>query len=130
MMMPTQQKIHWLARALAILVFFLLGVPATVHAADPDLKPGDTIGPHNWERVKGMVGENLLNRIKSGYSFKIKSPKIAKPPKEYIAATANFSPQVKLGANGELLNYVAGSPFPEVAPSDPQIALKLIWNFY
>ncbi|MGZ8485981.1 MAG: DUF1329 domain-containing protein, partial [Candidatus Binatia bacterium] len=130
MMMPTQKKIHWLACWFAILVFFLLGVPATVHAADPDLKPGDTIGPKNWQRAKGMVGENLLNRIKSGYGFKIKQSRFVSNPKEYDAATSLYSGSVKLAANGELLNYVAGSPFPDVAPNDPQIALKLIWNFY
>ncbi|HEY2922319.1 MAG TPA: hypothetical protein VGK77_25350, partial [Candidatus Binatia bacterium] len=37
-----------------------------VHAADADLKPGDTIGPNNWQRIQGMVGENFLNRIKAG----------------------------------------------------------------
>jgi len=46
--------------------------PQSLSASESDLKPGDTIGPHNWERVKGMVGENLLNRIKQGYTFKIK----------------------------------------------------------
>jgi hypothetical protein len=41
-------------------------------AADADLRPGDSVGPQNWERVKGMVGENLLSRIKGGYTFQIK----------------------------------------------------------
>jgi hypothetical protein len=31
-----------------------------LRAAEVDLKPGDTIGPHNWQKVQGMVGENLL----------------------------------------------------------------------
>ncbi len=92
MMMPTQQKIHWLARWFAILVFFLLGVPATTHAADPDLKPGDTIGPNNWQRAKGMVGENLLNRIKSGYSFKIKQSRFVSNPKEYLTRQRAYIP--------------------------------------
>src|SRR5918992_5398532 len=83
-----------------------------VHAASEiNLKPGDTVGPHNWEKLKGMVGENLLMRIKHGYSFKIKEPKSLKPPKEYLEATERYSYQVRLGSNGELLNYVAGVPF-------------------
>ena len=91
MRLTTQQKIHRLSCSFAIFVFFLLGVPATAHAADADLKPGDTIGPNNWERVKGMVGENLLNRIKSGYSFKIKQSRIVGNPKEFDAATSLYS---------------------------------------
>jgi hypothetical protein len=102
-----------------------------VHAAsEVDLQPGDTVGPHNWEKVKGMVGENLLNRIKQGYSFKIKEPKSLKPPKEYIDATERYSNQVRLGSNGELLDYIAGIPFPDVNLKDPQVGLKLAWNFY
>ena len=130
MILPTRQKVLWLFCSFVIFVFLLLDVAATAHAADPDLKPGDTIGPNSWERAKGMVGENLLNRIKSGYSFKIKQSRFVGNPKEFDAATSLYSGSVKLAANGELLNYVAGSPFPEIAPSDPQIALKLIWNFY
>lgn len=95
-----------------------------------DLKPGDTIGPHNWQRVQGMVGENLLNRIKGGYTFQIKAPKIYKPIKEYAETTEKYSGKVRLGPNGEILNYVAGQPFPNIDPSDPQIGQKLGWNFF
>jgi hypothetical protein len=119
--------------------FLLIGllIPAVIltclqsfSVADTDLKPGDTIGPHNWERVKGMVGENLLNRIKQGYTFKIKQGRQVGIPKEYSAATSRYSAEVKLAANGELVNYVAGLPFPDVSANDPQAGLKSIWNFY
>ena len=104
--------------------------PGSAQAADPELKPGDVIGPDNWQRVQGMVGENLLQRIKQGYTFKIKQGRAVGTPKEFSAATRRYSDQVKLGSNGELVNYVAGVPFPEVGISDPQAGLKLIWNFY
>jgi hypothetical protein len=129
MMLPTQQKVHWRSCWFAILVSFLLGLAATVHAADHDLKPGDTIGPNNWERVKGMVGQNLLNRIKGGYSFQIKESRPRKFPKEYLDATEKHAARVSLGANGELLNYVAGIPFPKLEFGDPQAGLTLAWNF-
>jgi hypothetical protein len=77
-----------------------------------------------------MVGENLLNRIKQGYSFKIKEPKNFKLPKEYLEATERYSAQVRLSNHGELLNYVAGIPFPNFDPTDLQAGLKLAWNFY
>jgi Protein of unknown function (DUF1329) len=113
--------------------FFLissLGFANGLCAAESDLKPGDTIGPHNWQKVQGMVGENLLNRIKQGYTFNIKHGRSIGFPREYNAATARYFSAVKLGPNGELLNYVAGLPFPDVRFSDPQVGLKMAWNFY
>lgn len=102
----------------------------TLWAAEVDLKPGDTIGPHNWQRVQGMVGENLLSRIKQGYTFKIKSSKIIEPLREYDAATEKYSGKTRLGLSGELLNYVAGRPFPAFNANDPQAGQKVAWNFY
>jgi Protein of unknown function (DUF1329) len=117
-------------RACGLMLCLLLICPLVLSAADVDLKPGDTIGPDNWQRVHGMVGENLLRRIKQGYTFKIKQPKYFKPPREYMEATEKYSKAVRLGRNGELSNYIAGLPFPGLDPQDPQAGLKLAWNFY
>ncbi|MFQ5849929.1 MAG: DUF1329 domain-containing protein [Candidatus Binatia bacterium] len=111
-------------------ILFLLFLPLKAGAEEAGLKPGDTIGPHNWRVVKEMVGQNLLNRIKKGYTFQIKEAKIFKPPREYIEATEKYSGRVRLGPNGELLNYVLGLPFPKLDRSDPQAGQKLAWNFY
>ena len=108
----------------------LLSFAFSSHAAEADLKPGDTIGPQNWQRIQGMVGENFLNRIKSGYTIQIKAPKIYHPLKEYVEATEKYSGKVALGPNGELLNYVAGQPFPKLDLGDSQIGQKLAWNFF
>jgi hypothetical protein len=112
----------------AIFLLLLNFSPAT--ANDGDLKPGDTIGPENWEKARGMVGENLLTRIKQGYTLRIKPGRSIGVPKEFNVATTRYSGQVKLESNGELLNYVAGLPFPNVHLDDPQIGLKMAWNFY
>jgi hypothetical protein len=116
-------------------IFWLLGLPSPPNvrglwASEVDLKPGDTVGPHNWQRVEGMVGENLLNRIKQGYILKIKESRSMGVPKEYTAATGRYSGEARLGSNGELFNYVAGLPFPDVHLTDPQVGLKMAWNFY
>lgn len=103
---------------------------AEVLGADAELKPGETIGPHNWQRVQGMVGEAMLARIKAGYTFQIKEPKVYRPVKEYAEATEKYSGKVRLGPNGELLNYVAGLPFPSFDPREPQAGQKLAWNFF
>jgi uncharacterized protein YxjI len=134
-MKPTAQRqrlIHCRTAAAYVLscLFVLFSFASVVSAADPDIKPGDTIGPENWQRVQGMVGENLLNRIKSGYTLQIKPTKTYRPLKEYVEATEKYSSKVSLGPNGELLNYVAGQPFPKFDSSDPQIGQKLAWNFF
>ena len=127
-------KLEQNRRALIVRFLFIpilfFSVAARLMAAEADLKPGDTVGPHNWEKVTGMVGENLLNRIKQGYTFKIKGPKNIKPPKEYLDATEKYSGRVRLGKDGELFNYVGGLPFPNFDASDAQSGLKLAWNFY
>ena len=97
---PNQRGISLLALGLLIAGYAALFSASLSCAAEPDLKPGDTIGPQNWERVKGMVGENLLNRIKRGYSFQIKNDRSIGPPREFVAATAKYAGQVKLGLQG------------------------------
>jgi hypothetical protein len=112
-----------------IVVSLLVLVSGNAHAQNTNLKPGDVIGPQNWQRVQGMVGENLLNRIKGGYTFKIKESRPRRHPREYIAATEKYAGKVTLGSRGELVNWIAGQPFPNLSPSDLQAGLKLAWNF-
>jgi hypothetical protein len=62
--------------------------------------------------------------------FKIKESRSYNPPKEYMDVTERYFGQVRMSRSGELINYIAGGPFPKLDPSDPQIGLKLAWNFY
>ena len=111
-------------------LLFLVFLPLNIGSAEVDLQPGDTIGPHNWERIKGMAGENFISRVKQGYTFQIKRPTRYQPPREYVEATIKYAGRVRLGPGGELLNHVAGSPFPKIDPRDPQAGQKIAWNFY
>ena len=52
--------------AAILIIFVALSLPSSSPAADTELKSGDTIGPNNWQRIQGMVGDNFLNRIKAG----------------------------------------------------------------
>ncbi|HUC97804.1 MAG TPA: DUF1329 domain-containing protein, partial [Candidatus Polarisedimenticolaceae bacterium] len=118
------------AAPIFLYIVMLLSFPPIAAAAEADLQPGDTIGPKNWQRIEGMVGENLLSRVKAGYTIQVKPPKTYRPLKEYVEATEKYSGKVGLGPNGELLNYVAGQPFPKFDANDPQIGQKLAWNFF
>jgi uncharacterized protein YxjI len=115
---------------LALILCGFAAAPQSSPAADADLKPGEVISGQNWQRIQGMVGENFLNRVKAGHKLQIKEPKVYRPLKEYVEATEKYSGKVGLGPNGELLNYVAGQPFPKIDPSDSQIGQKLAWNFF
>ncbi len=50
-------------------------------------------------------------------------------PKAYVEATEKYAGQVKLTPEGTVEGYVAGLPFPTIDPNDPNVALKLAWNF-
>ena len=110
--------------------FLLTYSPLSLRAAEVDLRPGERIGPDNWAKVSGMVGENLLSRIKQGYTFRIKASRPTAFPREYSAATQRYSEHVRLAPNGELINYVAGLPFPDFNFNEQDAGLKLAWNFY
>ena len=128
-----QHRPPWPSRVIygVLTCFLVLFAHASITlAAEVELKPGETIGPQNWQKIQGMVGENLLNRVKAGHTISIKAPKTYRPLKEYAEATEKYSGKVRLGANGELINYVAGQPFPKIDPGDPQIGQKLAWNFF
>src|SRR3989304_6587728 len=87
---PMTKCLSAICRGLASAIM-LLSLALVAHAAEVDLKPGDTIGPQNWQRAQGMVGENFLNRIKQGHTIQIKAPKIYRPLKEYTEATEEES---------------------------------------
>jgi hypothetical protein len=50
-------------------------------------------------------------------------------PRAYLAATEKYASQTALGPKNELLNWVAGKPFAEIDPSDPQAGPKIMYNF-
>jgi hypothetical protein len=123
-------RLSCLHHAVLIAACIALFFPALASRGDESgPKPGDTVGPHNWQVVRGMVGENFLRRMKGGYSFQVKEPRPRTAPREYLLATERYSDRVKLGPDGELVDYVAGLPFPRFDRNDPRAGLKLAWNF-
>jgi len=55
--------------------------------------------------------------------------KLAWPP-AYREATEKYWSQVRLADDGlRLEGYVAGAPFPRIDPTDPHVAVKLVWNY-
>lgn len=110
------------ALALAISVFSAIPAGAQV-------QPGDVITPNNASKVENLVSPGNFALVKQGMMMKVTPATHLDWPPPYKAATEQYSPQVSLGSDGELKNYVAGLPFPLVDANDPQAATKIMWNF-
>ena len=95
-----------------------------------DVQPGDTVGPNDVAKIRDLISPGLEWCVKYGLPMRIVAPKTVTWPAEYKQATEKYAGQVKLEGDGlTLSNYVAGLPFPNLDPNDPQVALKIMWNF-
>jgi hypothetical protein len=98
--------------------------------AQADVVPGDKITPDNVDKVKDLVSPGLEWCIKHGFPITVGETKRTEWPKAYKEATEKYAGQVKLGADGlSIQNYVAGQPFPSIDLKDPQVAIKIMFNY-
>jgi len=101
-----------------------------VSAARADVVPGDSITRANADAVRELVSPGLMWCVKRGLPMRIVAPRTVAWPRAYKEATEKYAGQVKLSADGLTVeNYVAGQPFPNVTPDDPQFAFKVMWNY-
>ncbi|MGH7857308.1 MAG: DUF1329 domain-containing protein, partial [Candidatus Binatia bacterium] len=113
-----------------LLLVALLAFLVPVRPSLADVSPGEVITPENADKVKDLVSPGLEWCIRYGWPMRIVETKKIEWPKAYREATEKYSPQVKLAGDGLTLeNYVAGQPFPTLDPNDPQIAIKIMWNY-
>jgi Protein of unknown function (DUF1329) len=110
----------------ALATIMTLVLPALAHA---HLSDGQMITQSNDESVADLVSPGNFVMVKQGMTMKIVPTGNLEWPAPYRAATEKYSPQVRLSPNGELTSYVAGLPFPMLDANDPQVALKIMWNF-
>lgn len=95
-----------------------------------DVQPGDVITKANVDKAKDLMSPGLEWCVKHGMVMKIVPYKKIEWDKRYREATEKYSGQAKLAPDGRsVLNHIAGQPFPTIDPNDPQIALKIMWNF-
>jgi hypothetical protein len=126
----------------AACVAFAVGAPrATVAAEDagvaPSFKEGDVITyeqidslrpflpPEFWANRDFFFYEGM--RLEIGPFYRDYSP-----PAEFLQASERFAGQAKLGPDGSLKDYTAGTPFEMDKIScqgDPEAGTKIMWNF-
>ncbi len=113
------------------LVLLITGAATMVSvAADADVQPGDVITKANVDKVKDLISPGVQWCVEHGMTMKIVPYKKVEWDKAYKEATEKYSGQVKLSADGRSISgHVAGMPFPTIDPNDPQIALKVMWNY-
>ena len=95
--------------------------------APPTFEPGQTLGLQDREALEPFIPQSAWEY----YFFDDMEME--------IAATGEYPPSPEWGKNvvpgyfldeqGVLVDFKGGGfPFPDIAPDDPQIALKVIWN--
>ncbi len=110
--------------------FVLMALVMFGASARADVTPGDKITDQNMDKVKDLVSPGMEWCIKHGWPIAISETKRIDWPQAYKEATEKYAGQVKLAADGlSLQNYVAGLPFPNLDSKDPQIAIKVMWNY-
>jgi hypothetical protein len=117
---------YWCAVAGAFACALVLGGGA----AQADVSVGDKINDQNIDKVKDLISPGMEWCIKRGWPITIGETKRIEWPQAYKEATEKYASQVKLSPDGlDVKNYVAGLPFPNLEPNDPQLALKIMWNY-
>jgi hypothetical protein len=109
---------------------FVATVLLSAAVALADVQPGDVITKENVNKAQGLIGPGLTWCVEHGMTMNIVPTKSVEWPRAYRAATEAYSGQVQLAADRNTLeNYVAGIPFPNIDPNDPDAAIKIMWNY-
>jgi hypothetical protein len=117
-------------RILVLVPFAAIVVASSFSSAFADVVPGDVITRENMDKLGDLVSPGIRWCVERGLKLKIVPYRKIEWNREYREATEKYSAQVRLSADGRRLeHYVAGLPFPNLDPNDPQIALKIMWNY-
>ena len=113
-----------------VAVVLALGGLLCTAPVSADVAIGERITDQNVDKVKDLISPGLEWCIKRGFPLTISETKRIEWPRLYKEATEKYAGQVKLAPDAlSLQNYVAGQPFPNVDPKDPQVAIKIMWNY-
>ncbi len=113
---------------LALLAATAMGMLAL--PARADVQPGDVINKDSVDKVKDLVSPGIEWCVRHGMQIKVVPYKPIEWNKAYKEATEKYGGQTKLAPDGRTLEgYVAGMPFPKLDPNDPQLALKIMWDY-
>jgi hypothetical protein len=119
-------------RILTVLSASTLTVTLTCGAgtAEADVKAGDIITTANLEQADDLLSPGLKWIVRRGMKIEVVDPQPITLPPHYLAATEQYSAQVKLSEDKlSTQNWVAGQPFPKIDTNDPDVAVKIMFNY-
>lgn len=105
-----------------------------------DVVPGDVIDKTNWEKVRGLVPESVMNWVTEGkivlnigeltYEPRDYWPPFVleaeeKNPGKYALADDHWIVEAKTDRRA---GCIIGLPFPEIDPADPKAGEKILYN--
>ncbi len=120
-----------------IVVFLLhfLGNPD----AQAELKPGDELSQKNWQEVKNLLPDAVLHRFRDGHyhAAVVALPDTLSWGTKFTSASEANAGKFTVDETDSLIDrstntypdFLYGYPFPEIDPTDPQAAAKVIYNF-
>lgn len=99
--------------------------------SETDLPPvGTVVSSANLKRWSHVLTPAMQWAARRGVTAEVIEPKSIEMEPWRVAATERYSGQVELDRGRKTLrNYVAGIPFPNVEADDPDVALKVMFNF-
>jgi len=117
--------VDWLNRAVCA-----AWIAFSASFAAADVEPGTTIQRDNADTVAELVSPGIRWCLEHGMQMHVTPYKKVEWNRAYREATTQYAGQVQLAPDGRSLSgYVAGLPFPELDPNDPQLAVKIMWNY-
>jgi Protein of unknown function (DUF1329) len=107
--------------------------------ARAELNDGATLSKDNWQEAKGLLPDPILRRFQDGrYQAKIIAlPSTLGWSSKFKASSEANAGKFSVDAEGFLTDdstrsyptFLYGYPFPQIDPSDPQAAVKVMYNF-
>jgi hypothetical protein len=91
--------------------------------------PGRGVAADAPSDVRDLLLPGVARAVERGMRVEVVEPRRVEWRRAYKLATEKYGRQARLGPNGELLDYVAGLPFLDIDPADPQVAHKIVWNY-
>ena len=110
-------------------VLLACAVPvAAASAAEP--APGTVVAAENLEQYGSFLGPALRWAVDRGLQMEVVAARPIPLEPARLAATEKYSAQVRLSDDKlRIENFIAGLPFPLLRDEDPDIAVKLMFNY-
>jgi uncharacterized protein DUF1329 len=119
-----------LLRRAALVLMAIAGLELAATPLRADVSPGQVVGKQDLAAVRSLVSPSIEWILGRGATMKIVEKKPISWPKAYADATEKYAGQVRLAPDGLTLeHYIAGQPFPNLDPTDPAMAVKVMWNY-